>query len=555
MSAALRPADDAASVHGHVDALEPNGTVRGWCAALAPPFGPRRISILIDGVSAVTGIACDLFRSDLLTANIGDGNHGFVASIPTLLLVSGEAAEVSLLDEASGDFIDRPRLVQWAPRAALQASLEAHIDDVTTEGLVTGWCWDPADPDRRVVLNVLADGLHAATSVAGLYRDDLRTAGKGSGHCGFSCFLPWHQIGARAEIAITLQDSETGLPLGQRAILRRPQIVTAERRIDALERQLRLLRTELQAAEARAAQANDARGVPELFRLIASFFQDLADGRPRSTLATLNARLDEIAEQFPLVSLSVAGAPEVTIFVLPDGRIDRLHACLAALHRAGADTIGRIVVLEQDGAGGEDVTLIQAVVRNAHVLRLRPDETINDALRTSITPFLALLPCHIMVGPGWLERLLAALKADPNLVLAAGALSADGCPAATRRLVADPACGLRAAIDAGSVGTSDPDALIYADAIDELGVVLCAQKLRDLGGLDLSYSSLGAQMLDACLRLRGAGLKIACDPAAVAFAPAGLTSLLDQGSPSDLARLRAGGVACMNRQRTEAAGL
>ncbi len=532
--ARLPHAEADAAVRGHIDRAEPNGTVRGWCAATAAPFGPRRISILVEGETVLTGVECGLFRKDLLAAGIGDGHHGFTATIPEHLLSPGETCRVTLLDEADGVPVGQPVTITWAPRkAAPAASLEAHIDEITDDGLVVGWCWDSAAPDRRVVLNILADGRLAGSTTAGLFRDDLRGAGKGTGHCGFSFFLPWNLIATRAEIGVTLQDSATSLPVGQRVVLRRPQIETAEQRIGALERQLQLLRAELQAAEARAANAEDSRAAPELFRLVASFFQDLADGKPRDSLASLKTRLDYIAERFPLVALSLPDSPAVTIFVLPIGRIAALHACLAALHRAGADSLARIVVLDEGELEGEDAALLPAIVRNVTILRLRPEETINDALRGATTPFLALLPCHLAVGPGWLDQLLARFTAHDAVAIAGGGVALDGGPPLARALLADPAGGLSAA---PARETTEPT---RADALDDLGVVIRRTALRDLGGLDLSFSGLPARMLDVCLRARRAGLLVESVPEAIAYAGDGAVSLLDQTSAADLQRLRA----------------
>jgi hypothetical protein len=185
------------------------------------------------------------------------------------------------------------------------------------------------------------------------------------------------------------------------------------------------------------------------------------------------------------------------------------------------------VVLDGVQACGDDVSLIPAVVRNLQIHHVRPDETINDALRASETPLLVLLPANIVVSPDWLGRLLTRLAADPGAAMAIGAVSVHGAPAVLHLLSASADGGLRA----------DPASVV--DAVDMLGVVLRTQCLRDLGGLDLSYSNLAAQVLEFCLRLRGRGLRIAADAAALGYCVAPDVPLLDQASPDDLRRLRA----------------
>jgi hypothetical protein len=417
--------------------------------------------------------------------------------------------------------------VRWSRTAAEKLPLQSYIDDIQANGMVSGWCWDPGEPARQVVLDVLANGIHAGTTVAGLFREDLRAAGKGTGHCAFSFFLPWNLIATTARIDVTLLDKQTGQPIGDPVTLRRPVLVSAERRIDSLERQLKLLQAELQAAEAHAARAQDAGQVSALFAEVAAFFQDLAEGRPRGAMLSLKSRMEETAARLALVPLAAPASPLVTILLLPDGGLDRLHACCAALHRAGADLSARIVILDAFADDTDDVTLIHAAVRNLHTHRIRPNETINDALAGIDTPYLALLPARITVAAGWLDRLVERLQADPATALLTGALSLGGEKPALPLLVADAMNGL---LMAGGA---------EADAVDALGVVLRLQSLRAVGGLDLSFESLAAQLLDLCLRLRAAGMRIAADENALSYVRDPPIALLDQASVEDIRRLRA----------------
>jgi len=516
-----------APVHGKIDVVQQDGIVRGWCAATRPPFGPRRVSISLGDTQVISGLQCDMFRDDLLLAGVGDGRHGFCATLPRAFIVPGHVDLVRLIDDDTGAPLGDATQVRWSRPAPEKPPLQSYIDEIQANGLVAGWCWDPADPGRHVVLDVHANGIHAGSTVAGLFREDLRAAGKGTGHCAFSFFLPWNLIATTARIDVTLLDSQTGQPIGDPVTLRRPLLVPAERRIDSLERQLKLLQAELQAAEAHAARAQDAGNVSALFAEVAAFFHDLAEGRPRGAMAGLKSRMEDTAARLALVPLVAPSNPLVTILLLPDGGLDRLHACCAALHRAGADLSARIVILDAFADESDDVTLIHAAVRNLHTHRIRPNETINDALAAIDTPYVALLPAHIAIAPGWLDRLVDRLQTDPATALLTGALSLGGEKPAIPLLVADALNGLRAA--------SQPD----ADAVDALGVVLRLQSVLAIGGLDLSFESLAAQLLDLCLRLRAAGLHIAADENALGYVRAPPIALLDQASVDDIRRLRA----------------
>jgi hypothetical protein len=521
---------------GHIDAVDPSGAISGWCAGESAPFGPRRVTILIDGKAALTGVVCDKFRKDLLAAGVGDGHHGFSTELPRAFLIPGTHAEISLIDEISLQPVGQVLSQTWEAEAAPKPALEAHIDQITPEGMIAGWCWDRANPHRRITLNIFVDGTLAGSVLAGIYRDDLRAAGKGTGHCGFGYFLPWNLITARGEIAVTLQDDETGLPVGRRMTVQSPHIVTAEQRIDSLERQLRLLRAELQAAETRAAQAAAGQAQPELFRQVAAFFQELAEGRPAARFSSLKARLDDIADRLKLIPLSLAQDPDVTLYVLPDGSIDHLHACLQAVHRSGADLRARVVVLDLAEDHHDDATMIQAVVRNIHVARLRPGETINDVLSATTTPFLALLPAQVLIRAAWQEQLVQDLRDDPEAAVAASAFTSPTEAIALRHLRIDPRTGVFLPPPAQGEAA---EGIVQVDAVDHAALLLRRETLLGAGGLDPSYSGLPAQLLDYCLRVRHLGCTISYRAQALASANADCPSLLDQSVGSDIDRLRA----------------
>src|ERR1700733_9037556 len=92
-----RSVPTALPVHAHIDHVDPAGLVSGWCAAVEPPFVPRRVTVLINDKPAVSGVICDAFRKDLLAAGIGDGNHGFRVELPAGTMLPGSEVEVTLL--------------------------------------------------------------------------------------------------------------------------------------------------------------------------------------------------------------------------------------------------------------------------------------------------------------------------------------------------------------------------------------------------------------------------------------------------------------------------
>jgi hypothetical protein len=75
------------------------------------------------------------------------------------------------------------------PLAGLEATLIGRVEAVR-DGIVSGWAWQPAAPERRLSVAVLLDGRVVATGVADQRRASLKDAGIGDAAHGFSIALP-----------------------------------------------------------------------------------------------------------------------------------------------------------------------------------------------------------------------------------------------------------------------------------------------------------------------------------------------------------------------------
>lgn len=80
-----------------------------------------------------------------------------------------------------------------AARAAAKITpgkLEGYVEKIIDEWYVSGWAFDPDHEDLPVLLEVCAAGEVLGTILACDARDDLATAGKGSGRCAFTFKSP-----------------------------------------------------------------------------------------------------------------------------------------------------------------------------------------------------------------------------------------------------------------------------------------------------------------------------------------------------------------------------
>ena len=187
---------------------------------------------------------------------------------------------VALRDIGTGQAIGAPVPVRWhGGAAAAPATLSGSLDRVSRDGWVSGWCWFPERPEAHVELTVLVDDAPVGSVVADAFRPDLQQAGIGDGRHGFSFALPYAALAEHGTLTVTVQERHTGQTLGAPITMRLGRMAAAEERIQDLERQIRLLRGQIDELRRGGAGRDDAPAARALFATVAGFFQDLAEGR------------------------------------------------------------------------------------------------------------------------------------------------------------------------------------------------------------------------------------------------------------------------------------
>ncbi|WP_297369214.1 hypothetical protein [Acidocella sp.] len=83
---------------------------------------------------------------------------------------------------------------------------EAHCDN---EGVIHGWCWNPATPTARIRVELLVRGHALRTVIASRFREDLRERGMGDGYHAFSLPLPAAVLSGGAPAALRAAESGT----------------------------------------------------------------------------------------------------------------------------------------------------------------------------------------------------------------------------------------------------------------------------------------------------------------------------------------------------------
>jgi glycosyltransferase involved in cell wall biosynthesis len=149
------------------------------------------VHVLDNGVHLGT-IVADRFRKDLAAAGLGSGKHGFIFMVPGGLapdkshfIQVQRACDGHALPGSPWNF----QRTTPPPGPPAKLSLRGHLAHVS-RGWLAGWAWDSAQGDAPVALEVLDNGVHIASVVANMYRQDLAREGIGDGRHGFEFFIP-----------------------------------------------------------------------------------------------------------------------------------------------------------------------------------------------------------------------------------------------------------------------------------------------------------------------------------------------------------------------------
>ena len=518
-------------LRGSLDRVESDGTLEGWCWSAETPRAHRTVAITIDG-HVVARAACNRARADLAEAGRGDGDHGFLLRLAPGLLRQGAAAEIALRDVASGQLVGAPVRVTWgnghdaAPARAARPPLSGNLDRVTRDGWVSGWCWDPQRPNRRVPLDVLVDGAVVGTTPAANWRGDLQQAGIGDGGHGFAYALPYEIMAQKGTLHIGVRESGPGgRALGDAVTLRIGRLAESEQRIAALERQVRALRGKLEALEGQASEqpAAEERAARALFGTVAAFFRELADGTPQEQRGFglgggLRATLDELAARLAPLALRQPAHPEMLVIVPATRPVEAVHRCLSALHRAGIDARADIVLLDPGDADARTALLPSLVggLRYEHCAASGLPAACNAALARSAARLAAVIDPDVEIAPEWPDAMLATFAAEDDAALvgspvlrADGTLQHGGFKMDRGGRLSDPA--LLADAD-----RSEHRFLRPVDAVAALAFAVDREKLLAAGGFDPGFRGLGHAVAAACLALRRAGGAVLVQPAAPA---------------------------------------
>ncbi|OJV15890.1 MAG: hypothetical protein BGO21_30415 [Dyadobacter sp. 50-39] len=155
----------------------------GWVWDKIYPESALTVEILEGTTVVATGLA-NIYRADLKAAGYGTGNYVFSIPLPDSLK-DGVSHQLSVRVKGSTYMVGGTTKTVNCLLQVYNGAFESA--DCNT---LRGWAWDKSHPNAAMTVELLADGAVVATTVANTYREDLKTAGTGTGNYGFSIPVP-----------------------------------------------------------------------------------------------------------------------------------------------------------------------------------------------------------------------------------------------------------------------------------------------------------------------------------------------------------------------------
>lgn len=152
--------------------LGPN-LIKGWLADINQPNKLLSLQIM-NGTDLIAEVVADKIRDDIKVLFGENCYHGFENSIQLPPGVS--PLHLRFLVKGHSDELKLPS--NWSP-------VVIQVDKVTPEK-ISGWAWNPFDPDAHLQLCIFVNNAEIGFAVANIHRGDLAEAGFGNGNHAFS---------------------------------------------------------------------------------------------------------------------------------------------------------------------------------------------------------------------------------------------------------------------------------------------------------------------------------------------------------------------------------
>jgi GT2 family glycosyltransferase/glycosyltransferase involved in cell wall biosynthesis len=425
-------------------------------------------------------------------------------------------------------------LSQPALTAAMDAPL-SHIAlerigavDVMSSDEITGWAWDPDQPDETLVVEVHDGDRLIASMPANLPRPDLEIVGIGHGRYGFR-FVRIGRLLPHACHRLRVCLARDGIEL-----LGSPAWVTnigglfdehAARMVEAL-------------ATAAVETASDSGKVTAFLAVFVDAAMRIAERKSPLPLmhgdAAPGTMLHQLRQRYPALSLPATENPRVSVIIPAHDKFELTYACVKSIAENLPETAFEIILI--DDCSADETALARLLLPPAmQVHRMTGNDgfiaSCNRGAELARGEFLFFLNNDTIVRPGWLDALVQTLDRDARIGIAgARLLFPDG-------RVQDAGGIVWRLGDAWNYGrgsdATDPRFTFMRDADYVSGAALLIRRdlFRSLGGFDAHFSPAYYEDTDLAFRVRAKGFRVVVQPDSQIVHIEGASSGTDPNGP------------------------
>jgi O-antigen biosynthesis protein len=556
---------------GNVDALD-SQRIHGWAWYPETPNDPAAVEILV-GDRVILTVIADRFRDDLLGAEVGNGCHGFLVDNILAYLPPGTRTITVRRASDAAEIPGSPVAITW-PDVAIDADdfeptpIEppdsepvatetdppagaadpedaqpiGNIDRIDYDE-ISGWAWDPAQPNNPIDIEILDDDVVVLRLPADQHRADLAESGVGNGRHGFAVRnlvgifpLSRHRVRVRrAADGLDLPESPAWITqpgLDFRSVDFIDQVIytavqAATKPEDLAQPLGHLLRFVAELINTRADLARAQNSAPQITP--AEIADGLLSGRTRELVETIRHAYRPLHFDPP-----AADTPVVSVIIPVHNKFAVTYDCLKSIHAALPTRSFEIIIVDDCS---DDETLLAALTVTGAARILRNTENLgfvrscNAGAAAARGQYLLFLNNDTLVQDGWLDELVETFEQIPNVGIAgAKLLFADG--------KLQEAGGIIWRLgDGWNWGRgSDPDepAFSYlrdADWVSGAALMIPAALFNTLAGFDPIFAPGYYEDTDLAFRVRALGKRVVMQPAARIIHLEGVSSGTDTSGP------------------------
>lgn len=386
---------------------------------------------------------------------------------------------------------------------------------------ISGWAWNPEDPEGVVLVEILDGDRVLATVRADKFRKDLQSLG-GRGN---------HAFGLNLDPSL-LPDSVHTI-----RVLRLPDRIDLEGSPKLLVREDTSFDSRLESLLGQAVnnEIGQAREPEDLNRVVGAMADQLARLTARQAFLAARASgleasvetsgpagwfgraLGELGQRYEPVLLPTAdAAPTASIIIPVHGKFQLTYDCLKSLLEHLPEATFEVIVVDD---ASSDETLLAPLVFGGTVRVLRNEKNLgfvgscNRGAAEARGQYLLFLNNDTLVQDGWLDALLQTYDAVPRLgIVGSRLIGGDGLLQESGGIIWRLGDGWNFGRGAH---VDDPrfNYLRDADYVSGAALMIPRELFSQMGGFDAEFAPAYYEDTDLCFRVRAAGWRVMVQPA------------------------------------------